>query len=70
MTEQPKELTDDEKAALAAKAQQELLAKCKAEREQAKAAMLLRNEARIKALGSKLKPGETLEQYDTRMAKA
>lgn len=67
--DKPKEPTPEELAAQAAKEQQELLARCAEERRVAKEKMLARNEARIKALGNKLKPGETLEQYDDRAAK-
>lgn len=91
-----KELTDEEKAAIAAKERAAIIdrctqagstkglseedrakvandpdftALCEQERSQAKSAMLKRNEQRVKELGKNLNPGETLEEYDTRVAK-
>lgn len=58
-------LTDDERAKVAN--EPEFRALFDQERRVAKEAMLARNAARIKELGSKLKPGETLEQYDDRV---
>lgn len=67
--DKPKEPTDEERGQQAAEKQRDILAKAAAERAKAKEAMLARNANRIKELGSKLNPGETLEDYDTRMAK-
>jgi hypothetical protein len=69
--EENKEPTPEEKAEQAAKEQQELLARCKEERRVAKEKMLARNQKRIDELtaAKKLLPGETLEQYDTRVSK-
>lgn len=62
-----KGLTEEERAKVANEpAFAEL---CESERQQAKDSMLARNAKRIKELGSKLKAGETLEQYDDRLAK-
>ena len=66
------ELTDEQKAAEARKAQADLLAKCAEERRIAKEKMLARNAARLADLKAKkllLNDSETLEQYDDRAAK-
>lgn len=62
-----KSLTEDDRAKVAN--EPEFLELCESERRQAKDSMLARNAQRIKELGGKLKTGETLEEYDTRVAK-
>lgn len=74
MDEPADELTDEEfaerTARLDAEANRILLARCREERQQAKEAMLARNAKRIESLAGELREGETLEEYDTRIAEA
>lgn len=63
-------LTPEQEAELRAEKHRQLLATCAAERADAKERMLARNTKRIADLTAAgvLHEGETLEQYDTRIA--
>jgi hypothetical protein len=67
-----KEPTPEELAEIRAAEHRQLLADCAEDRRAAKDEMLARNAKRIDELTAAglLKDGETLEQYDTRVAKA